>query len=76
LRAGRDAPFDGEVREERFDLRGAEFAGVPPGVADLVEPESLVDPADIGLFGVEGVVEEAEFGSDLVVEFHLGTAGA
>jgi hypothetical protein len=75
LRAGRDAPVDGEVRAERFDLRLAQFAGVSPGVADLVEADELVDPAPIGFLGVEGVMEEAELVADVIVELHSRTSG-
>jgi hypothetical protein len=32
----------------------------------------LVDPAEVGLLGVVGVVEEAELVADLIVELHGG----
>jgi hypothetical protein len=73
LRAGRDAPIAGEVREERFDLRLAQLARVLSGIADLVESDELVDPAQVGFFSVEGVVEESEFGANLIHELHGGS---
>ena len=73
LGAGRDVPVAGEVGEEPFDFGVSHVVGVPPGVANLVEDEVAFDPADVALFGVPGVVEEAEFGADLIHEFHGGT---
>lgn len=65
LGGGGDAPFDGEVGEEGFDLRRAHFAGV----AFVVEEDEPFDPGDVGLFGADGIVFAADRISDLVEKF-------
>jgi len=52
------------ARRSAWDLQ------VPPSGRPLVEPEELLDPADVGLLGVVGEVADAGGLSDLVQELH------
>lgn len=74
LGGGGDVLIDGEVGEEGFDpsagsghsLGGAHVGGV---LFAMKEDEAL-DPVDVGLFGAEGVVFEAEFVPHLIQKFY------
>jgi len=66
LGGGGDVLIDGEMGEEGFDLGGAHVGGV---LFAMKEDEAL-DPVDVGLFGAEGVVFEAEFVPHLIQEFY------
>jgi hypothetical protein len=57
--------------EVGFDTRGADVAGVSPPAGAMVEPDEVFDPIDIGLFGLVGVVADAEGVSELVEELHV-----
>jgi hypothetical protein len=70
LGACRHPAIHSQMGEERLDLPFPQVARMSPGVLLLVEPDVLVDPAEVGLFRVEGVVEEPELVPDLVVELH------
>jgi hypothetical protein len=62
LGGGGDVVIDGEVGEEGLDLGGAHIGGV----FFAVKEDEAYDPVDVGLFGAEGVVFEAEFVSHLI----------
>ena len=55
LRGGGDVALDGQVGEERLDLRAAHIFGV----ALAVEQDEAPDPIDVGLLGADGVVLDA-----------------
>ena len=62
LGGGGDVPLDGQVGQEGLDLRGAHLLGV----ALVVEEDEAFDPVDVGLFGADGVVLEADGLTNLI----------
>ena len=65
LCGGSDVLLHGQVGEEGFDFRDAHVARV----LFMVEQDVAPDPADVGLFGADRVVFEADGVADLVEEF-------
>lgn len=59
LGGGGDVVINGEVGEEGFDVAHAEC------VLFAVKEDEVFDPIDVGLFGADGVVFEAEFVPDM-----------
>src|SRR5215472_18475292 len=57
--------FDGEMRQELVDFRGAPLGGV----ADLVEENVARDPMSVSLLGASAVVARADGDADAVEEF-------
>ena len=55
LGGGGDVVVDGEVGEEAIEVVGFELLGMPP-----VEAKEPVDPAEVGLFGADGVVADPD----------------
>ena len=67
LGGGGDIAFHGQVGEKGLDFWGAHLGGV----ADIVEVDVALDPIDIGFFGADGVVFEADGISHLVEQFSV-----
>ncbi len=65
LGGGGHVLLNGQVGEEGFNLRDAHLFGV----AFVVEKDEAFDPIDIGFFGAEGVVFEAEGVAHLIQQF-------
>jgi hypothetical protein len=71
LGGGRDVCVDGEVSQERFDLGfGGEKVLTGPHSVETDKPH---DPIYVGSLGVNGVVVQTEYLSDLIEEFWLLT---
>ena len=70
LGAGRDVTFDSEVREEGFDLGGAQVTGMGnDAVGPLVEEDEAGHPVDVGLFGAVRVMFDAHDVARLIEQF-------
>ncbi len=63
LGGGGDVVLDGEVGKKAVEVVGVEFLRMPP-----VEPKEPIHPAEIGLFGSDGVVPDPDRASHLVKE--------
>ena len=73
LRGSGDMVPDREGREEGVDLGLSHFGGVPL----VVKEDEALDPADVGLFGAQGVVARADGDAHAVEELRLpGLAGS
>src|SRR5439155_26688283 len=60
LGAGGDTTVDGEVGEEGFDVGVRQVFGMAPAVGGAVEADELLDPVEVGPFGAEGQVLDAD----------------
>jgi len=57
-------------RNRRAEEEGFDFGcGHGGGVAEFVEADEACDPVDVGLFGADGVVFEAQRIADLIEQF-------
>ena len=73
LRAGADVAFDGEMRQKLIDLGSAHV----DRMALVVKEDVALDPVVVGVFGADGVMEEATHVPHTIEQFRRlgGAAG-
>ena len=77
LRAGRDATVDGEMRQERLDLRLAHLFRVNPlPDAIVVKPHEFLDPTPVRLDRARSQPPHLAGGFVSIEEFHASQCSA